>query len=392
MDEGVTCRLEATARQHAASIAADLLTAKWNMTTKKGKRMDQTELQMCVWLATVTFQVYGVKCPEALKRRDFRSYRSGLAYFSAVPKSELAKEVMAIANVAMGMIVPTGRLEWSMTKVAYARLLRSSDDADDISASRIAVLESMGCSVQAVINRVPDLSPIVAKPASSPKKTSAPAPIAPKAAPKPAPKSNPITDLIPATKPKSAPTPIVPKPAPKPKAPMLIVPKPAAPKSKAPVSNVPKSRPAPVTNSKASVNKVPSTSKHVGTEKVPATKPVNVKALALPSTKGKGGHVRKTNFDEDPAPPAKRRRLATQPWLAACQQCTTGMAALGFPCDSFFREKFFEWAAEDGNEDDCRVDKVIALFETLREAKYAASAAQEEAIGVGQGLRALYNS
>jgi hypothetical protein len=89
--------------------------------------------------------------------------------------------------------------------------------------------------------------------------------------------------------------------------------------------------------------------------------------------------------------PEKSRRLATQQSIDACHRWTGLVAAMGFPCDSFFRDKFFEWAADDGNEDNSRVIRLLAATECLVEDMGRASIDQEKTINLSKGLYSTYN-
>jgi hypothetical protein len=358
MDEEATGRLDITGRQHAATLATNLLATKWDSHRGKAYRsspMYQTELQQCVWLATATFQVYGVECPGPLKRNSFRSWRAAFAYFSAVPKSGLAKEITEIAEMAMGMIITKGRQDWSMTKMTLARLLRVSGDVDATRASRIAVLESMGCSVQQAINRVPEVevtsvSPTTksvatikgpthktsptrarsghprteAKPLrrevnTSRKSTPATPVVANHAS---SPKANTITKLFPAAKPKvtPAPSPNVTQPTPlnsKPTAPVSIVrkPTPAQPStSKSTPSPTPKSTPGPAQSAQRSP--------------VPSPKVIVERIVLL-----KSGRSRKLTFDEPvfvPESPARGQTPRTPKVVASNKVARKG--AGGYVC------------------------------------------------------------
>jgi hypothetical protein len=64
---------------------------------------------------------------------------------------------------------------------------------------------------------------------------------------------------------------------------------------------------------------------------------------------------------------------------------------MGFPCDSSFRDNFFEWAADDGNEDNSRVIRLLAATQCLVEDIGRASIDQENTISLSKGLYTMYN-
>jgi hypothetical protein len=387
----------------------------------------------------MTLQVYNVTCPSSLKRKNYRSLRAGLHCLLAVPKSKLISEVLEIGHAAMKMVAPNGPLEWNMSKAIYGRRLLLSEATDVVGGRRIAVLEAVGCSVRAEIHGIPESgSPsetegvpttknsVTRATKKTKKKTETKpmkeyrAPPRPKSKPAPAPASK--FKPAPAPSPKSPPTPAPSsksKPAPAPSS----KPKPApAPSPKStPRSSVPSpkgivERIVLLKSSRGAGRKLAFGEEHSKRQNVHAqsstTDPGFVPespekrqtsrtvAMANKKTRGSKDSVAETpekssngDFTEgtrDTSPPPKRRRLATQQSLDACHLWTTTMEAMGFPCDSFFRDKFFEWAADDGNEDNSRITRMFVATETLAEAMYNASAAQEEAVVVSKGLRTMY--